>query len=245
MTILLHVTFIDSFYYRTLLVTIQGLLFNTNMQSNAILQFETWSREETTFRAASTNVDRERKSIEESLIQLRLEHKQLSSDTRESADLLGRFHRDSGLLEQEKKRLSHQLKEERSMLEQCSHDAEDLLLQAKSAKEAYHQKIALAQTELTELMYQQEASLLSTMISTKTVAALLAFLLELHKHSKNGKLCELMGSMKAWTIAANSHENSIDEVDHLTKKVVGLRHLAMEILKEKDENVRYSSRTSL
>ena len=208
------------------------------MQSNAVLQFETWSREESSFRAASQSADRERKRIEESLQQLRLQHKQLNSDTRESSDMLGRFHRDFGLLEQEKERLSRQLKTERTMLEQCSNDTKDLLLQGKSAKTEYQSKIESVQVQLADLQYQKEAQILETMMSTKTVTVLQAFLSELN--SGNGKYKEFMDTLNAWTAAVNSHENSIVEIDHLTNKVNGLRHLAMEIVKAQTTNVRSS-----
>jgi chromosome segregation ATPase len=200
------------------------------MQSNAVLQFETWSREERSLRAASINVDRERKRMEESLQQLRVQHKQLSSDSRESADLLGRFHRDCGFLEQEKERLSRQLMEERAMLEQCSQHAKDLLVEGTSAKAAYCQKIGSIQTELSDVLYQQEAQLLYTMISTETVAALQDFLLELPHEPKNEEINALLDSLKDWTAIANSHENSMAEIDQWTKKVNGLRHQAMEIM---------------
>lgn len=206
------------------------------MQSNAVLQFETWSREESSFRAASLNADRERKRIEESLQRFRLQHKQLSSDTRESADLLGRFHRDFGLLLQEKERLSQQLKGERAMIEQCSHESKELLLQGKAAKAMYQSKIESVHTQLTELQYQKEARSLETMISAKSVVALQAFLSE--SSSDNEKRSEFMDAFNAWSIVANSHEQSIAEGNHLVNKVNGLRHLAMKIVKEQTMNVR-------
>ena len=204
------------------------------------MQFETWSREERSFRAASINVDRERKRIEESLHQLRLQHKKLSSDTRESADMLGRFHRDCGLLEQEKERLSRRLMEERTMLEQCSNDAKELLCEGTSAKTAYHQQIKSVQTDFSDVLYQQEAQLLDAMISTKTVAALHEFLSGLTNECNNEKLTVLLETLKTWTAIANSHTDSIAEVDNLTKKVNGLRCLAMEIMKGNEMTVRDS-----
>lgn len=206
------------------------------MQSNAVQQFETWSREESSFRTASLNADRERKRIEESLHRFRLQQKQLSSDIRESADLLGRFHRDFGLLVQEKERLSQQLKGERAMIEQCSHESKELLLQGKAAKAMYQSKIESAHAQLTDLQYQKEADSLESMISAKSVVALQAFLSE--ANNGNEKLSEFMDTLSAWSIVANSHEQSKAEVGHLENKVKGLRHLAMKIVKEQTMNVR-------
>ena len=208
------------------------------MQSNAVLQFETWSREESSFRAASLNADRERKRIEESLQRFRLQHKQLSSDTRESADLLGRFHRDFGLLIQEKERLSQQLKGERTMIEQCSHETIELLRQGKSAKAEYQSKIESVRKQLTEFQYQKEAQYLDTMISTKTVDVLQGFLSEANIGNENEKRSEFMDTLHDWTIVANSREHSIAEVDQLANKVKSLRRLATEIVKEQTMKVR-------
>ena len=210
------------------------------MQSNAVLQFESWSREESSFRAASINADRERKHIEESLHQLRLKHKQLSGEARESADLLGRFHRDCDLLEQEKERLSHQLTEERKLLEQCSHDTDELILQATSAKTMYHQKINSVQMELTDLLGQQEVQFVNTMICTKTVVALRDFLAELDHASKHETLHEFMNTLKNWIEIATSLDNSIADVDRLTKTVSSLRQSAIDIIKGESTNVRNS-----
>jgi hypothetical protein len=210
------------------------------MHSNAVQQFETWSREESTFRAASLSADQERKRIEASLQQLRLQHKQLSSDTRESADLLGRFHRDFGLLIQEKERLSQQLKEERTMIEQCSHENKEHLLQGKSSKAVYQSKIEMVRTQLIDLQYQKEAQCLDTMISAKTVVVLQGFLSESKIGNENEKVSEFMDTLQAWNVVANAHEHAIAEIDHLTNKVKSLRHLATEIVKEQTMKVRAS-----
>jgi hypothetical protein len=217
------------------------------MQSNAVLQFETWSREERSFREASIDVDRERKRMEESLLQLRTKHKQISSDTRESSDLLGRFHRDYGLLQQEKERLSRQLMEERTMLEQCSHDAKELLLQVASVKAEYQQKIEIAQKELSDIQYQYEAHLIQAMLNTKTASVLQDFLSKLltnHDSNNNDKLGTLFDTIKAWKVTANTQEHSLAEVDRLAKKVKELRCCAMEMMKGKETNVCESNSAS-
>jgi hypothetical protein len=138
------------------------------MQSNAVFQFETWAREESSFRAETINADRERKHIEEIFLQLRVQQKQLSTDARKFSDLLGRLHRECGLPEQEKQRLLCQLKGERIMLEQCTQDAAELVVHETSAKSAFHSKSAEENVDLTELLSQQEDFYMQSILGNET-----------------------------------------------------------------------------
>jgi chromosome segregation ATPase len=209
------------------------------MQSNAVLQFETWSREESSFRAASLNADRERKRLEESLKQLRAQQKQLSNDTRESADLLGRFHRDCGLLEKEKERLLFQLKEERSMLQRCSQDSDDLLSKGTFAKSAFHQKVESLQTELKDMLHHQENGILQTMTNAATMAPLQNFISELYDVNKNENISEFLDILKAWKAVADLNETLVAEIDLTAKDINELRSRAFAVGKpESNMNVR-------
>jgi chromosome segregation ATPase len=193
------------------------------MQSNAVLQFETWAREESSFRAETINADRERKHIEESLHQLRIQQKQLNTDARKFSDLLGRLHRECGLLEQEKQRLQCQLKGERTMLEQCTQDAADLLLHETSAKLAFHSKIKAENADLTDLLSQQEDFYVQSILDNETLIALQEFV-----SNKMESDYEFMGTLKAWSTVATCSEKFLKDIKEIKTSIEILRARALD-----------------
>jgi hypothetical protein len=206
------------------------------MHSNAVSQFETWSREESSFRAATINADRERKRIEESLFQLRTQQKKLSTDARKSSDLLGRLHRDCGLLEQERERLLRQLKEERTLLEHCTQDAEELQFQETSAKTAFYKQIDSENTELTDLLLQQEDFYLQSILGNETVSALQEYIA-----NEFFSDCKFMDTLKAWSAIANSNENVVKEIEGIKKSIEIMRARSLEVEVQENNGVCDSS----
>jgi chromosome segregation ATPase len=190
------------------------------MQSNALVQFETWSREESSFRTETDQADRERKHTEETLSQLRLQQKQLSNDARESSDLLGRFHRERDLLQQEKGRLQRQLAEERAMLEQCARSTKEVLSEETSSKKAFSKEVDSLSVELAESLSQQEVLCIQSMLYQETAKELREFLFVLMKNGNTDKyLVELDSSLKAWMEAAACYGNFIKERADIMKTV--------------------------
>lgn len=211
-----------------------------NIQSNAVSQFEAWSREENSFRAAAAQADRERSHVEARLRQLRLEQKQLSIDTRESSDALGRFHRERGLLLQEKERLEQQLKEERFMLEECARESETLVTQTTAAKQDFCQEMEALNDELSALLHQREDRRLQKMICSETMAALQEFFAKQNDDaSKHDGKAELEAAMEAWIAANISHENAKQECETI-KKIIG--SLRARTLQQQALNVGFSVR---
>lgn len=212
------------------------------MQSNAVAQFEAWSREESSFRAATEQADRERQRLEGILSQLRVQQKKLSSDTRESSDLLGRFHRECGLLHQEKDRLLHQLKEERALLEQCARETDEYLLQETAAKKLFCQEMESLNSELANSLSSQEDAFFQMMMCVETVSALQACLLEMEEKQgstgKNESFAAIAESLKNWIGVTKASENQMKELNMLKKNVEALRSCASVIVEKEYQGVR-------
>jgi hypothetical protein len=215
--------------------------FFDNMQSNAVAQFEAWSREESAFRAATAKADRERQHLEGILSQLRLQQKKLSHDTRESSDLLGRFHRECGLLHQEKERLLRKLKEERAILESCARDTEETILQDAKAKKLFCKELESLNSELAESLSNQEDRSFQKMMSIETVATLKEFLLHLEEKqvSKNDSIHLFTEILKSWIDAATASENLNRELRLLKNDVETLRSRASGIIAKENKGVRH------
>lgn len=210
------------------------------MQSNAVAQFEAWSREESAFRAATAKADRERQHLEGILLQLRQQQKKLSHDTRESSDLLGRFHRECGLLHQEKLRLLRQLKEERAMLEQCARDTEEILLQETTAKKLFCKEVESLNIELAESLSNQEDRSFQKMMCIETVSTLQEFLSKLDEKeaSKNESIVTFTESLKSWIDAATASEHLNQELRLIKDEVEILRSRASCIIAKENKGVR-------
>jgi hypothetical protein len=210
------------------------------MHSNAVAQFEAWSREESAFRTATAKADRERQQLEGVLAQLRQEQKKLSHETRESSDLLGRFHRECGLLHQEKERLLRQLKEERAMLEQCARDTEEILLQETTAKKLFCKEVEALNSELAESLSNQEDRAFQKMMCIETVTTLQEYLLKLEEEPKNHNepIRVLTESLQNWMDAATASENPNQELSLLKNDVEMLRSHASGIVANENKGVR-------
>lgn len=199
-----------------------------NIQSNAVEQFESWAKEEKSFRQAAAKADHERSSVEERLRQLRMQQKQLGIDMRESSNALGHFHREHSLLQQEKERLKQQLKEERLMLDEFAAETEQLTTQDIAAKKEFCKEMGSMNEELSALLMQQHDRRLHNMICAETVAVLREFLAKADDSSKRSSLAEVEAAIKAWDPVNACYENAAKECEMIKKTIETLRARALQ-----------------
>jgi chromosome segregation ATPase len=216
------------------------MVLASNIQSStAVSQFEAWSREENSLRAAAAQADRDRLRVEERLRVQRLQVQQLSRETREASDALGRFHRERGLLQQEKERLEHQLHEERLMLEDCAAETEQLVTQETMAKKEFCKEMEALNEELSSLLMQQEDRRLQKLMCTETVTALRDYFAKLDDSSKQrNSIAETEEAMEAWMVANSSHQDVTKECEILQNSIEELRARVLQQSSSRHQPVR-------
>jgi hypothetical protein len=143
-------------------------------QNNVITaQFDALTREQSKFEQTASNADTERIQLEETIKKIRIEQKQLSNQLRDSQVSLGRYDREYSMLVQQKVKHEETIKKERTWLQQCVDEVEQLSSTIYQQKQSFCTDMYRLNEELSNILLQQEYSRLATLITTDTCNVLL------------------------------------------------------------------------
>jgi hypothetical protein len=190
--------------------------------SNALAQFDLLDKEEKSFREAAEKTDRERARVEESLQQLRAQQKQLGSETRLSNDALGRLTRERAMLQAEKERLQRQLQEERSLLEQCAQQTEQLKAVDIDNKKQFSKEMESCNNALMDLLVQQDDRRLQKVVNSHEAMDLLKkfYSIDEHKEDLDAAINKWMQVNADFLDAKSQHETMQGNVDDLRARAL-------------------------
>jgi chromosome segregation ATPase len=202
---------------------------NGTSRSNAASQFEALSREESSFRAAAAQADRDRGRIAARLPPLQKEQERLSTKIREASDALGHFHREHAIQLKEHERLEQLHAEDRMALEELAHESDRVETQEMTAKQEFIKEMESLNDDLSELLKQQEDHRFQKLLSPETVAALAAHVQQTNDGSGTNMLTDGFGtSMDEWIDASNGFKESMKALDSIKKDIAVTRAMALE-----------------
>jgi myosin heavy subunit len=135
-------------------------------------QCDAWNREERSVREAVVKADRERAFAEQRCYSLHMGQQQLSNETRELSDALGRFHSERGFLVKENERHIQLLNADRSMMEESVHKSEEMSRYETEEKAEFCKEAEALNEELAMLHMHQEDRRLKKLLSNDTISAL-------------------------------------------------------------------------
>jgi hypothetical protein len=143
--------------------------------NNHAEHFEKLGRERDALLQTASGTDCQRENSVQRLEQLRATQKKLSDEMHTTQGNLGVIHREYAMWKNEKGRLQNVLETERVQLEQCSEESKALQVDQSKHKREFCKAMEALNTELNDLLMQQEDIRMQKMISVESVPALLEY----------------------------------------------------------------------
>ena len=135
--------------------------------------FEALAHEQSKLEQNTQKTDSDRIRLEETIVQLRAQQKELSVKLRECQDSLGRYDRERSMLLQQKRRLEETLAKEHEILVQCASELDNLIAMEIQQKQKFCHDMRDLNQELSNLLMHQESIRMEKLVTGDTVGMLL------------------------------------------------------------------------